>query len=92
MFRKGAGGMTISSRIADCPPSVEWDKLPLLLSDKQAALVLGVSRGYLQKARCENTHHGRTPAPPFVEIGGRRYYRTADLTAWVNGLAGRMAI
>jgi hypothetical protein len=35
------------------PPSVEWDKLPLMLDETEAALVLGMSVSFLRKSRCE---------------------------------------
>jgi hypothetical protein len=83
--------MTVRSRVEQSPPSINWDGLPLLLGERDAALVLGTSLSFLRKGRGEGTRRGRTPAPPFVAIGGRRYYRTADLKAWVEGLAGREA-
>jgi hypothetical protein len=84
--------MTVRSRIGNSAPSIEWDSLPLLLSERDAALALGVSLSFLRKARCGGALRGRTPAPLFVPVGGRRYYRTADLKSWVDGLAGRESI
>ncbi|MDR1508624.1 MAG: hypothetical protein LBS53_03215 [Synergistaceae bacterium] len=84
--------MTIRSRIEKSPPPIAWDCLPLLLGEKDAALVLGTSLSFLRRSRSEGARKGRTPAPPFVAIGGRRYYRTADLKSWVESLTGREAI
>jgi hypothetical protein len=64
----------------------------LLLDEKKAARLLGVSLSYLRKSRCDGTIRGRTSAPPFVYVGNRVYYRTADLKAWVEGLAGRTVV
>jgi hypothetical protein len=66
--------------------------MQLLLDEKKAARLLGVSLSYLRKSRGDGTIRGRTPAPPFVYVGNRVYYRTADLKAWVEGLAGRAVV
>jgi hypothetical protein len=58
----------------------------LLLDEKQAARFLGVSLSYLRKSRSEGTPGGRTPAPPFVRVDGRVYYRRTDLEVWANEL------
>jgi hypothetical protein len=84
--------MTLSSRAVKTPPIVDWDNLPLMLDEVRAALVLGTSVSYLRKARCEGLLKHRTPAPPFVSVGGRRYYRTADLKMWVENLVPQQVI
>jgi hypothetical protein len=84
--------VTILTRVQSEPLTVDWNSLPLLLDEKKAAHLLGVSLSYLRKSRCEGVIHDRTPAPPFVPVGGRRYYRTSDLKSWVNGLVGRETI
>ena len=81
--------MTIANRIPEQTPNVDCGSLQLLLDEKKAARLLGTSLSYLRKSRCDGTIRGRTPAPPFVYVGNRVYYRTADLKAWVEGLAGR---
>jgi hypothetical protein len=58
----------------------------LLLDEKQTARFLGVSLSYLRKSRSEGTPGARTPAPIFVRVEGRVYYRRADLEDWVNDL------
>ena len=60
--------------------------LSLLLDEKQAARYLGVSLSYLRKSRSEGAPGDRTPAPPFVRVGGRCLYRRSDLDMWVNDL------
>jgi hypothetical protein len=64
-------------------PTVEWDKLPLMLDESKAATVLGVSVSFLRKSRCEGykkvtlgTVNDEETAPPFVKIGGRVKYPT----------------
>ena len=69
------------------------DGLPLPLGDRlfdeqQAAACLGVSVSYLRKSRSEGAHHQRTPAPPFVRVEGRIYYRHSALVVWLSGLRG----
>ncbi|MDR2522948.1 MAG: hypothetical protein LBC93_04525 [Synergistaceae bacterium] len=79
---------------------VMWDKLPLLLNETQAASILGVSVSYLRKGPAsylrKGHHNGllrllkqRAPAPPFVVVGRRRYYRASDLKSWVDNFAAR---
>ena len=86
--------MTIRNRIAENPPAVgsASTETPLLLCEKLAAKRLGVSLSYLRKARCEGTVGDRTPAPPFVRIGGRVLYPAEDLRMWVKELERRTVI
>jgi len=65
---------------------------PLLLDKKEAAAYLGVSGSYLDKARSEGAPGNRTPAPPFVRVDGRVYYRRSDLDAWVAELESRRVV
>jgi hypothetical protein len=84
---------TIASRLADTPPiPAPNEQLPLLLDEKVAAQFLGVSLPYLRRARSCGTTGNRTPAPPFVRVGGRVYYRRADLEKWVAELSAREAV
>ena len=84
--------MTIERRMTTSPPSVAWDSLPLLLNEKEAAALLGVSVSFLRKSRCEGALKGRTSAPPFVCVRGRRYYRAVDVRAWVDNLVPQQVI
>jgi predicted DNA-binding transcriptional regulator AlpA len=81
------------------PPFVDWDALPLLLNEKEAAIALGVSVSFLRKSRCEGckkvtleTVNDEESAPPFVKIGGRVKYPTSDLREWAAGLTRRRVI
>jgi hypothetical protein len=84
--------MIIQTRSTDNFRAVDWDALPLLLDEKRTARVLGVSLSFLRKSRSEGTRFERTPAPPFVYVGGRVYYRLGDLKDWVDDLDGRTAV
>jgi hypothetical protein len=84
--------MIIKSRITESIPALDWNTLPLMLDEKYASMALGVSVSFLRKSRCEGTRKKQTPAPPFVCIGGRRYYRTVDLKSWVEALVTQRVI
>jgi len=84
--------MTIKNRMTTLPPTIDWNSLPLLLDEKQAASVLGVSVSFLRKSRCEGALKGRTSAPPFVSVRGRRYYRSTDIRIWVDNLVPQQFI
>ena len=73
-------------------PVVEWDKLPLLLTEKQTEVIINISASALQKARCEGVTGSRTPMPPFIKIGGRIRYRLADIRMWVEQFEARGVI
>jgi hypothetical protein len=84
---------TVSMRLAaDLQISQILEEFPLLLSEKQAAVFLGVSLPFLRRGRSRGTTGHRTPTPPFVRVGGRVYYRRADLEAWVAGLTSREVV
>jgi hypothetical protein len=68
------------------------DNLPLMVNDKTAAAILGVSVSYLRKSRSTGVIGRRTPPPPFVKVDGRRFYRVADLKKWSEGLKEEVAI
>lgn len=83
--------MTIRKRIAENPPELPHS-LPQLLDEKQTAAYLGLSVSYLRKSRSDGGIKGRTPAPPFLKIGGKVRYRLTDLDAWITSLKPRMAV
>jgi predicted DNA-binding transcriptional regulator AlpA len=91
--------MTAQSHKEKPQPTVEWDKLPLMLDETKAAAVLGMSVSFLRKSRCEGckkvtleTANDEESAPPFVKIGGRVKYPTSDLREWAAGLTRRRVI
>ena len=73
-------------------PVVEWDKLPMLLTDAQLAAIINVSASTLRKWRCEGAIKDRTTMPPFVRIGGNVRYPLKDVLAWIDGLERRDTI
>lgn len=79
----------ISQRIKDNPHPTDTTGLPLLLTEHQAAELLGVSLSYLRKARSEGTRKDRTPAPQHVKVNGRCLYPLKACRDWVDGLMDR---
>ena len=74
-------------------PQFDFDKLPLLLNEKQAALVLGVSESFLRLSRSNGRKEGRTPAPDFKVLGdGTIRYHKDELKKWPATLESRQAI
>ena len=71
---------------------MDFKNMPLMLNEKQCAAVCGVSLSFLRLSRCEGARKGRTPAPPFVRVGGSIRYPRDDVIQWVKGLERRMAI
>jgi hypothetical protein len=93
IFCEGGEVMTVRSRIEQQPLlCVDWNTLPLMLDENEASRVTGVSVSFLRKSRCEGARKNKTPAPLFVRVGGRRYYRIVDLRAWVDALTPRQVI
>ena len=80
--------MTIRNRAVRYVPDPDESIDSMLLSDVR----LGVSVSYLRKSRCEGLRKNRTPAPPFVRVGGRCYYRLTDLRSWVDALEARQFV
>jgi hypothetical protein len=68
-------------------PNIDFDNQSLLLDEKKAAALLGVSPSSLRKARCEGQHDLRTAMPKFTRVGGRVLYKRSDLEMWVETLA-----
>jgi hypothetical protein len=83
---------TVRNRVVNQPPAFSTADGPLLLGEKDAAKRLGVSVSYLRKSRSEGARKGCTPAPPFVRLDGRIYYRDFEIRAWVEGLSSQQAI
>ena len=68
-------------------PALDIEGSPLLVDEKRAAQLLGVSLSYLRKSRCEGQRGQRMKAPKFVCVGCRRLYRATDLRDWIENLA-----
>jgi hypothetical protein len=56
---------------------------PRLLTEKQAALYIGMSRSFLRQSRMNGKRENRTPGPPFLKIGRKVLYLAEDLDAWL---------
>ena len=71
---------------------VDWQSLPMLLDEKQASKIAGVSVPFLRLSRCEGPRANRTTGPPFVKLNGLIRYKTEDLRKWVRNLPCREVI
>jgi len=54
-----------------------------LLTEKQAAPYIGMSRSFLRQSRMNGKRQNRTPGPPFLKIGRKVLYLADDLDAWL---------
>ena len=72
--------------------TIEWHRLPFLLTEKEAASVLNVSVSYLRLSRSEGVRGKRTPAPKYVKIGKSVRYKKDELQRWVNALPERTVV
>jgi hypothetical protein len=85
----------IDERLTANPPIIglsEQSEQPLLLTEKKAAVLLGVSLPFLRRGRSCGTTGKRTSTPPFVRVGGRVFYRRSDLEVWVDSLSSREVV
>ncbi len=91
--------MTVKNRMEKTQAASNWDALPLLLDEAEAADILGVSVSFLRKSRCEGCKkpalenvNDEDNVPPFVKIGGRVKYPAKDLRKWADGLPRKRVI
>ena len=54
-----------------------------LLTEKQAAPYIGMSRSFLRQSRMNGRRQNRTPGPPFLKIGRKVLYLAEDLDTWL---------
>ena len=54
-----------------------------LLTEKQAAPYIGMSRSFLRQSRMNGKRQNRTPGPPFLKIGRKVLYLAEDLDTWL---------
>jgi predicted DNA-binding transcriptional regulator AlpA len=56
-----------------------------LLTEKQAAKYIGMSRSFLRQSRMDGNRNNRTPGPPWIQVGSRSIrYRVEDLDEWIE--------
>ena len=53
-----------------------------LIGEADAAKLIGMSRIFLRRARCEGAREGRTPGPPWIKHGRAVSYYVDDLSGW----------
>ncbi len=56
---------------------------PRLLTERQAAPYIGMSRSFLRQSRMNGRRQNRTPGPPFLKIGRKVLYLAEDLDTWL---------
>ncbi len=54
-----------------------------LLTEKQAAPYIGMSRSFLRPSRMNGRRQNRTAGPPFLKIGRKVLYLVEDLDTWL---------
>ena len=54
-----------------------------LLTEKQAAPYIGMSRSFLRQSRMNGKRQNRTAGPPFLKIGRKVLYLAEDLDTWL---------
>lgn len=55
-----------------------------ILTEKEAALYIGMSRSFLSQDRMNGFREKRTPGPVFMKLGRSVRYRKNDLDEWLN--------
>lgn len=57
---------------------------PRGMSEREAAIYIGVARISLRQGRCEGKRDNRMPPPPYVKIGRKILYLRDDLDRWLE--------
>jgi hypothetical protein len=55
-----------------------------ILTEKEAAIYIGMSCSYLNQDRTNGYRKGRTPGPPYLKLGRSVRYHIRDLDEWLN--------
>jgi predicted DNA-binding transcriptional regulator AlpA len=55
-----------------------------ILTEKEAAIYIGMSRSFLGQDRMNGYREGRTPGPVFMKLGRSIRYRKEDLDTWLT--------
>lgn len=61
------------------------------LSDREAAIYIGMSVAFLRQDRLNGYREGRTPGPRWVKIGRSVRYLREDLDEWLEQLKAAKA-
>ena len=79
--QRATGATAVQDRSFSKPLS--GSSRPRLLTEKQAAPYIGMSRSFLRQSRMNGRRQNRTPGPPFLKIGRKVLYLAEDLDAWL---------
>jgi len=79
--QRATRGTNVQDKTPFNPPS--RSARPRLLTEKQAAPYIGMSRSFLRQSRMNGRRHHRTPGPPFLKIGRKVLYLAEDLDTWL---------
>ena len=71
---------------------INWDGLPLAVSEFKASEITGFSVSYFRKSRSEGAPGNRTAGPPYVKDGKCVLYKVKDLLEWVEQLETRRVV
>lgn len=55
-----------------------------ILTEKEAAIYIGMSRSFLSQDRMNGHRENRTPGPVFLKLGRSIRYRKIDLDEWLS--------
>lgn len=55
-----------------------------LISERDCAQYIGMSRAFLRKSRMDGSRQGHTPAPPWLRIGRTIRYDLEDIHKWIE--------
>lgn len=55
-----------------------------ILTEKEAAIYIGMSRSFLNQDRMNGYRANRTPGPPFLKFTRAVRYRRQDLDEWLE--------
>ncbi len=55
-----------------------------ILTEKEAAIYIGMSRSFLSQDRMNGYRVNRTPGPVFMKLGRAVRYHINDLNDWIN--------
>lgn len=55
-----------------------------ILTEKDAAMYIGMSRSFLSQDRINGYRANRTPGPTYIKLGRSVRYHKQDLDDWLN--------